>query len=635
MNKASFLLDKTQENLLNVEMLRAEKEMNNINAIVELPERLSSQEVTDILNGMLENLEFLRIEILPTKMQYIAEYTPLNLLEVKSTETVREYNQLINEWKSQSIFSFQMPLYQFILVETDTQEKQLLIKLHHLISDIHTITEFVETFIGLTLNEKKAGSTKYSISIEEEDDREGSSDFWRHEVDGFEGKELYKTKDKLLKTREMMLDFPKTLLKKFQNSDLSSQMTIYELFLAGTVYAKKIMTMSSHASIGIAAGRSGKQHFGSETKVLPLMSRVKDAATVRDFLTEIKRKHREIELHGDYTVSQMIEEFGEIAIDSHTDISCVEIDQTISESHQKKGFLFTLINNGSKSNPLTIKCHTYKKQPFFTYEYQKNTLSSKEVRRFHSFIMHLLFEFIAKSEEKLHSVSLIQKSRLLKIRSGQKLEETVSQNILDVFNEQVEKYPQKTAVCFKEETLTFKQLDEKSSTVAALLSSKGIQKSQVVATMLTGTNAVIAILGILKTGAVYLPIDMNLPEERVDYILKDSSCRLVITETSKKNNQKKIQIDSLLLNQIDFSQKKHYEVQKIETDHVAYMIYTSGSTGAPKGVMVKHRGVVNMCIAFADTIVIFMSWVNQELVRRLKESVKNFKINLILNKQRF
>src|SRR5260370_4068214 len=110
-----------------------------------------------------------------------------------------------------------------------------------------------------------------------------------------------------------------------------------------------------------------------------------------------------------------------------------------------------------------------------------------------------------------------------------------------------------------------------------------------------GWEQVVAVLGVLQSGAAYLPIDASLPKERLRYILGHGEVEFVLTQSwidrmiEWPEDLKWICVDSLDLDEEDLS-----ELESVQSpDDLAYVIYTSGSTGLPKGVMIDHRGAVN------------------------------------------
>jgi amino acid adenylation domain-containing protein/non-ribosomal peptide synthase protein (TIGR01720 family) len=155
--------------------------------------------------------------------------------------------------------------------------------------------------------------------------------------------------------------------------------------------------------------------------------------------------------------------------------------------------------------------------------------------------------------------------------------------ITDLFQEQVQKTPDNIAVIFGDQILTYKELDEQAERLASHLKKQyDIQPDDIVGVIAErNQDLIISLLGIMKAGGAYLPIDPAYPQQRIDYMIKDSGCKAVLNCGSEvaANTQHSI------LN------TQH------PTHNLAYVIYTSGSTGEPKGVMIEHGGFVNMILA--------------------------------------
>ncbi|MGD2085220.1 MAG: amino acid adenylation domain-containing protein [Candidatus Aminicenantes bacterium] len=130
--------------------------------------------------------------------------------------------------------------------------------------------------------------------------------------------------------------------------------------------------------------------------------------------------------------------------------------------------------------------------------------------------------------------------------------------------------------------LTYRQLDERSGKLAGLLIEEGVQPDTIVGIMIERSlEMIISILGILKVGGTYLPIDPGYPEERKKYMLTDSNAKILLTSREITN----LFTPEALLNLS--------EGHNFTNDHLAYIIYTSGTTGKPRGVMVEHSAVMN------------------------------------------
>lgn len=166
---------------------------------------------------------------------------------------------------------------------------------------------------------------------------------------------------------------------------------------------------------------------------------------------------------------------------------------------------------------------------------------------------------------------------------------------LSEFNKIAKAYSDHKAVTMGNKSISYKELDEVSEKIACYLNKIGVIKEQVVGVCLDKSIEVIEILvGILKAGGVYTPIDPSYPEERIKYIMQDSKMKYMIAQTSGKDEEVQYIGVSELIAQCDALDTQQYTKLEIQPHNAAYLIYTSGSTGKPKGVLVEHIGICNM-----------------------------------------
>ena len=150
--------------------------------------------------------------------------------------------------------------------------------------------------------------------------------------------------------------------------------------------------------------------------------------------------------------------------------------------------------------------------------------------------------------------------------------------VLDVFEATAARTPHATALVFRDTVLSFAEVDARATRLARDLIARGAGPERVVAVALPrSADAVIAVLAIFKAGAVYLPIDPDLPEERVRFLLEDARPVVVLGRPSDRTAPP--------------------SPARASAETAAYVIYTSGSSGTPKGVVVEHRGLVNLLAA--------------------------------------
>ncbi|MEX5511782.1 amino acid adenylation domain-containing protein [Pseudomonas paralactis] len=152
--------------------------------------------------------------------------------------------------------------------------------------------------------------------------------------------------------------------------------------------------------------------------------------------------------------------------------------------------------------------------------------------------------------------------------------------------------PEAIAVRFEQQRLSYRQLNERANQVAHALLAQGVEPdSRVAICVERGPQMIIGLLGILKAGAGYVPIDPAYPQERIAYTLADSQPVVVLVQANTRDrvgNTLPIDLDSL--GQLPVSDPRLH----LSPAHLAYVIYTSGSTGQPKGVMIEHRQVARL-----------------------------------------
>ena len=173
-----------------------------------------------------------------------------------------------------------------------------------------------------------------------------------------------------------------------------------------------------------------------------------------------------------------------------------------------------------------------------------------------------------------------------------------SNSIMELFEETAKKNADSTALIYNDTKMSYKELDEASSKFAMYLKSLGVKKGEIVATLLNrSSNLIIAMLGIMKCGAVYLPISTALPQNRIEYILSDSKTNIFVIDNS--NSLEIENVDFVNIEEVDF---KHIEITEetldIGPEDILYIIYTSGSTGNPKGVQIANKNLNNFIHSF-------------------------------------
>jgi amino acid adenylation domain-containing protein len=167
-------------------------------------------------------------------------------------------------------------------------------------------------------------------------------------------------------------------------------------------------------------------------------------------------------------------------------------------------------------------------------------------------------------------------------------------------NECAKQYPDKIAIKFHRRNLTYKNLYESSNKLAKLLIDNNIQTGDIVALALDRSpEMLISLLAILKSGAAYLPLDPEYPKDRVEFMLEDSSAKVLLTSKKHQNHFLSKATEILIEDALKKSAKYGSEEPQtgLSGNDLAYVLYTSGSTGRPKGVQISHYNLVNFLLS--------------------------------------
>ncbi|MCT8343371.1 amino acid adenylation domain-containing protein [Photorhabdus kleinii] len=177
--------------------------------------------------------------------------------------------------------------------------------------------------------------------------------------------------------------------------------------------------------------------------------------------------------------------------------------------------------------------------------------------------------------------------------------------IHQLFEQQVKKTPEATALVYEEQTLSYAELNARANRLAHQLIALGVIPDQRVAICMARSPAiVVALLAVLKAGGAYVPLDPTYPGERLAYILDDTAPSVVLVDEAGRatlGEEVLTGLTVLTLNTLPNQPDSNPLVTTLTPQHLAYVIYTSGSTGQPKGVMIEHQAVYQRHLGFNET----------------------------------
>jgi amino acid adenylation domain-containing protein len=495
-------------------------------------------------------------------------------------------------------------LYRISIISSP-KERYLFLEVHHLVFDGASLVVFLKDVEKLYLGQKvnKEAKDGFQIALDEEKKRTPEEltkekAYYESFLKGVEGSSTPRKEPESQKEKENgIIDLP----LKINRAKLSSFLKEHHLTSKGFYNAVFSFALAkwndSEESLftTIYEGRDLASYVSSVTmlvKTLPVYAQIKEKETVADYLSQIETQLSESESNTLYSFAELSHDFSlpsdtlfayqgdGFAINSFATLPAEDI--TILSSTPKSSFMSEIIENETG-----ITAH---------FEYDKSLYLEEMPVHFAEMMESVANEFLSKENlDEVESCSKTSKEEIDKYNATD--DKFIASNYEELFQASVKKNPTKKAVIAIDETLTYPELDRRSSIIANFLLKKGLKKDDKIVVMMPRVaNAYSVIQGVLKAGGCFAPVDPKYPDDRISYIIENSGTPFVVTTKKIKDEREKTlgTVPFYALEDIfKDSPNEAFPNVKIEPDALAYCIYTSGSTGKPKGVMIEEHSLVN------------------------------------------
>jgi len=225
---------------------------------------------------------------------------------------------------------------------------------------------------------------------------------------------------------------------------------------------------------------------------------------------------------------------------------------------------------------------------FLRINYSSDLFEPDTIKRMASHFEELIRSAVRDSHCQIRNLNILseaEKRQILVDFNDTQSDYPADKTITDLFEEQAQRTPDNIAVISGDKCLTYREVNEMADNMAFHLRKNHRTEPDDLVAVITHRNErmIISLLGIMKAGGAYLPIDPEYPQKRIDYMMEDSGCKVLLSDE--------------IFDEYCNGRMKSPDLKKSGTSDLAYVIYTSGSTGQPKGVMIEHGGFVNMISA--------------------------------------
>ncbi len=568
---------------------------------------LTPAKINQALNRLVETTQTLRIRITRTKdepMQYDAGYTPFACRVIPLSGE----DELAAVFDEQARFCFDLydsALFNAIIY-TLPGKIAVLLRVHHLIADSYAMATVYGRFLALCAGETPAELTSFLSQAAAQaaaPPTDWSSDraFWQEYLQGVEPGRLphpmpdYANYKICWSSHAVGQDRSSRLRDFAQQAGVTPYCVFfaaYALYLSHVLGTQDIIVLIPRLNRDSQADRDAA---GMYTLAVPVRVKVSPDKSFVSLCQEIQSQSRLAAAHKQYGLSDIL-----------GDLSRQGMAGALSQftlSYQS----FPLPTHGlpvchavhlgaAMTNLLTLHILDWDRSGNYCLQadYRHDYYTPFEINQIVQILYSILDQGMADGHQACGAIDLLtdaDKQNLRTFLSGPELSIDPDATIVSLFRAQVQKHPDQRALSGKGPSYTFQELDEVSDRVARNLMAAGVQPQSFVAFLLPRTTALpVILLGILKAGAAYVPIDCSYPEERIRYILSDSQAGLLVTSADLDDPGCPV-IDPTTL--FDAPSTPNVPLPAIAQDWLCYIIYTSGTTGRPKGVMIEHRGIVN------------------------------------------
>ncbi len=409
------------------------------------------------------------------------------------------------------------------------------------------------------------------------------------------------------------IDFEIDLTKTQHLNDLTKSLgiTTYAVFLG--LLKILLHKLTGQRDLVVGTPVSGRRSTEIENisgvfiNVLAIRTKVESESTLHDFL---KAVHQNV-VHGleyqDYPYEKLVVDLGIARNVNRNPLFDVMFvyggEQDAGFTLQDATFEPYALNPNTSQMDLMLHVNVVGNKVILSFQYSTDLFHHSTIENFVKYFKQVIAQSIVNIPIQAIGLLDTEDTELIRQFNSSGISFDIEENIIEMFEKQASAYPNSHAVVYDGESLTYEALNTLSNQLAAHLIHNGVAKGDIVGLILNrSADIIIGILGVLKCGAAYLPIDHMLPYERIRYMLETSNAKILLG-----HNQHLDLFQSIIAVQdIHDPLLKTYDpgntpIKRSVTD-LAYCIFTSGSTGTPKGVLIEDGSVINLAEGLSRTV---------------------------------
>ncbi len=631
----SLPLSFAQQRLWFLNQIEPESRAYNMGSALRLRGSLDVEALEKAVGEIVRRHEILRTSFPAAAgqpRQQIAPFSgfPVPLVDLSGTTDKEQAARELAEAEAQHVFDLgRGPLFRVTLVRLSEEDHLLLIGMHHIISDGWSVAVMTREFTAIyEAYAQNRPSPLGELAIQYADFA-----YWQRQwlTDEVLGEQLGFWREQLADVA--VLELPTDYLRpavpsgrgasvpvgvgaelkgELEEFSRSRGVTLFMTLMA--CWQVLLGRYAGQEDVAVGTGIANRNRMETEPLIgffvntLVLRSRIKGKESFGELLEQVRRQVLEAYAHQDLPFERLVEELAPERMLGQTPLFQVlfVLQNMPQETLRLPGLELSLWDSGHTAAKFDLGISLAPREKGGiegTLEYAVDLFTRERMEGMVRHWTRLLKRVMAEADKPLRDISLLseQEWQQVVVEWNRTEQELSGESVQELFERQAELRPEAVAVEFGEQQLSYAELNERANQVGRYLRGCGVKAETPVALCCErSVEMIVGMLGIVKAGGVYVPLDAGYPEERLRWMLQDAGATVLLTAQGKgealpEGARVRVRLDE------DWEQIASESGKNLEpvtgADNLAYLIYTSGSTGQPKGVAIEQRSIIRLVSA--------------------------------------
>jgi amino acid adenylation domain-containing protein len=638
---ATIPLSFAQQRLWFLAQMETDSSTYNMTEVARLNGKLEIEALRSALEKIVERHEILRtsftsmggqpLQVISSEAEI--DFTVSDITHFSPELREQEALKIASEMENEPFDLTRCPLLRLKVIKSAETEHFLVIVFHHIISDGWSVGVFLNELSALyesqisdsaaTLPELLVQYSDYALWQQkwlETAEYKRQLEFWKEHLSGAPA---------LL---EMPTDFPRPTVQRYQGAqcsallpknlterirDLSRQegATLFMTLLSAWQLLLRRYSGQDQIVVGTPiAGRTKTETenlIGFFVNTLALRGDLAGNPTFRELLQRNKEQALAAYANQELPFEKLVEELNPERNLSYSPVFQVmfALQNSVSLGENFANLRISRLRLPSKTAKFNLSLDVFEKLDGleFALEYDTDLFAEETIKQILGNFQTILEEIASNSERRISDVEILtlNERRRMLVEWNRYSAEVPPVCLHQLFESHAERTPEATAIVWQNEKMSYGELNAKANQLADYLRKQGVKPETIVGVYIEKSfETIIGVLGVLKAGGAYLPLDPNYPAERLQYMVETAGVSLLLSQENLRSRASEFTAQEIICLDTNWSEISLESAQNPESgvtpDNLAYVIFTSGSTGKSKGAMITHRNVVSAYAGWED-----------------------------------